>query len=248
VGRLHGQAKARVRVLFSPDQGDTQEPRSQRKGNRDKGHNRAAVQHSGARHFLQSRRGEQQAYRRRFENKPPDKLQPPSKQAEALQWLSRELDDAILKFIKNTNKGDTLLCCLYEFRYQPVADALRAPQKKGITLKLIVDAKVNEHTDSKGKFHESFPRIKNLETIAKAGILQSSVIRREARRSAIQVPTAMAGIPQGVTTIFSPRSGDDVLNLNVNLLDKADQEIRAREAQGEEAADVCGDMDGAVTL
>ena len=250
-----------------------------------------------------------QAYRRRFENKPPDKLKPPSKQVEALQWLSRELDDAILEFIKNTNNGDTLLCCFYEFRHQPVADALRAAQKKGVTLKLIIDAKVNEHTDSKGKFHESFPRIANLETIKKAGITKSSVIKREARRSAIQhnkfmvrlkgaqakptevwtgstnislggitgqtnvghwvrnstiaaefkaywdllasdpggkagdamalakkknaqlrkdvaalkpVPTTIAGIPQGVTTIFSPRSGDDVLNLYVNLLDKAD--------------------------
>jgi hypothetical protein len=50
-----------------------------------------------------------QAYRRRFENKPPDKLKPPAKQMEALQWLSRELDDAILEFIKNTNTGETLM-------------------------------------------------------------------------------------------------------------------------------------------
>jgi hypothetical protein len=60
-----------------------------------------------------------QAYARRFGNKKPDELDPPKRQ-EALDWLSRELDDAILKFIGSAQSGDTLLCCFYEFRYRPV--------------------------------------------------------------------------------------------------------------------------------
>jgi hypothetical protein len=60
-----------------------------------------------------------QAYAREFDNKPPDKL-PPAKREKAKEWLSRNLDEAMLKFIANAKKNDTLLCCFYEFRYLPV--------------------------------------------------------------------------------------------------------------------------------
>jgi len=44
-----------------------------------------------------------------------------SKKEEALQWLTRDLDEAILRFIKSAQDGDILLGCFYEFRYEPVA-------------------------------------------------------------------------------------------------------------------------------
>jgi phosphatidylserine/phosphatidylglycerophosphate/cardiolipin synthase-like enzyme len=125
-----------------------------------------------------------QAYARRFGNKKPDDLSPEKRQ-EALDWLSRDLDEAILAFIAAAKSGDTLLCCFYEFRYEAVARALKTAIDDGVNVSIIVDAKVNESTDKKGKFHESFPRVANLEMIKTAELPKSSIILREARADAI---------------------------------------------------------------
>jgi phosphatidylserine/phosphatidylglycerophosphate/cardiolipin synthase-like enzyme len=128
-----------------------------------------------------------QAYARKFDNKPPDKIENPKKRAAAKQWLSRELDEAILKFIERAKNGDTLLCCFYEFRYRPVADALKQALDRGVKLQLIVDAKVNESKDKKGKVIESFPREENLRMLRAAKIPRKGVtFLRDARRSNIQ--------------------------------------------------------------
>jgi hypothetical protein len=126
-----------------------------------------------------------QAYRRRFGNKKPDAL-PKAKQAEALEWLSRELDEAILKFIDAAGKADTLLCCFYEFRYRPVADAIKAAIRRGVNVKLIVDAKKNKPKDSKGHLLPPFPRTENLKMIGDARIPRANVIERDANPSVIQ--------------------------------------------------------------
>ena len=47
-----------------------------------------------------------QAYVRRFGNLKPDDQPTPAKRQEAYDWLSRELDDAILKFIGAAQNGD----------------------------------------------------------------------------------------------------------------------------------------------
>src|SRR5262249_15656401 len=125
-----------------------------------------------------------QAYAREFENKKPDKL-PPDKQAKAREWLSRSLDDAILKFIANARKGDTLLCCFYEFRYRPVADALREALKRGVDVRLIIDAKVNETANKKGVHHESFPREEKLRMLKAAGLPKKVGVLREAKPDSI---------------------------------------------------------------
>jgi phosphatidylserine/phosphatidylglycerophosphate/cardiolipin synthase-like enzyme len=128
-----------------------------------------------------------QAYARRFANKrPDDPTLSPAQQLEALQWLSRELDEAMLKFIQQAKAGDTLLGCFYEFRYLPVLEALKAALDRGVLLRLIVDGKVNEFTDKDG-FHESFPREENLRMIKAAKIpLKNVVLLREARANDIQ--------------------------------------------------------------
>lgn len=126
-----------------------------------------------------------QAYRRQFGNEKPDQLSP-KESARALQWLSRDLDEAILEFIAGARKGDTLLCCFYEFRYLPVAKALKAAIQKGVAVRIILDAKVNEYTDKDGKFHESFPRVKNLAMVKEAKIPGKAVIKRDANPSDIQ--------------------------------------------------------------
>lgn len=131
-----------------------------------------------------------QAYRRKFFNLAPDRITNPQMKQEALNWLSRQLDDAILKFISNAKAGETLLGCFYEFRYLPVVTAFKKAIDKGVNVKIIIDAKENETTDKKGKFHESFPRVKNLETISEAGIPSSKsaghIIKREAKKNDIQ--------------------------------------------------------------
>ena len=126
-----------------------------------------------------------QLYARVFGNKKPSKM-PKAKAQRALQWLTRDLDEAIVEFIGRAKKGDTLLGCFYEFHYLPVVQALKGAIDAGVKVEIIIDAKVNEHTDSKGKFHASFPREENLATIAKAKIRKTHIIERDANPSSIQ--------------------------------------------------------------
>jgi phosphatidylserine/phosphatidylglycerophosphate/cardiolipin synthase-like enzyme len=251
-----------------------------------------------------------QAYERLFGNKKPDEQPTKAKQQEALDWLTRDLDEAIEKFIDSAGSNDTLLCCFYEFHYMPVVKALAAARKKIKKLQIIIDAKVNEFTDKKGKLHASFPRKENLKAMSDAGIPASCIIRREKNpsdiqhnkfmvrlkgasqtptdvwtgstnislggftgqtnvghwvrgdkataatfkaywdllatdpgstkqddkaasakkkkvyRSAVEAlatsPATLATIPPGTTAVFSPRSGSSVLDLYVDLVDKAD--------------------------
>jgi len=249
-----------------------------------------------------------QAYLRRFGNHPPnDPHLPVEKQQEALQWLTRDLDEAILRFIEGAQPGDTLLACFYEFRYEPVAQALKTAIEHGVNVQLIIDAKINKFTDNKGVFHESFPREDNLRMLQKVGIPDANVVLRQANPNDIQhnkfmvlmrggnlpaevwtgstnislggfsgqtnvghwvrdtdiamqfatywqllrkdpgaaadlprsealkanrafraaiatlhdTPTTIEGISPGVTAIFSPRAGQTVLNLYVQLVDSA---------------------------
>ncbi len=250
-----------------------------------------------------------QAYVRQFGNKSPDRQKTEAKKKAALQWLTRDLDEAILRFIANAGKEDTLLCCFYEFHYAPVLEALAEAAKRIRELRIIIDAKKNETTDEDGNVRKSFPRTANLKAIKEAGIPDACIIRREANPSDIQhnkfmvllkgkqgkpaevwtgstnislgglagqtnvghwvrdaavaerfkaywellaedpgstekdsrseaarkkkafrsdvedlvdVPLARKRIRKGTTAVFSPRSGPGVLDLYVDLVDKAD--------------------------
>jgi len=126
-----------------------------------------------------------QAYAREFGNVSPDKLIGKEKQ-DAFQWLGRDLDDAIYKFIAQAKKGDTLLCCFYEFHYKPVLDALKAAIDLKVDVKIIIDAKKNGKTDKSGKKGKDFPRDDNLATIKAANIPLDHIIKREANPNLIQ--------------------------------------------------------------
>lgn len=117
-----------------------------------------------------------QAYARKFNNMPPDKLDA-KKRAEAEEWLSRELDESILGFIKQAKKGDTLLGCYYEFRHQPVVDEFAKAVKRGVDVRIVIDAKDNK---------DSFPKGENLAAIKKAKIPMKNIIKRTANTSYIQ--------------------------------------------------------------
>jgi phosphatidylserine/phosphatidylglycerophosphate/cardiolipin synthase-like enzyme len=126
-----------------------------------------------------------QTYSREYGNKRPDQLEGQRKQ-KALDWLSRDLDEAILRFIRQAKKGDALRCCFYEFRYRPVADELKKAIGRGVDVRIIIDAKVNQSTDAKGVHQPSFPRQENLTMIQAAQIPDAHITRREARASSIQ--------------------------------------------------------------
>jgi hypothetical protein len=250
-----------------------------------------------------------QAYEFKFDNLPPDKQPTPAKREAALGWLTRDLDDAIIRFIQRAGANDSLLCCFYEFHYAPVVEELAKARTRIKSLNVIVDAKVNEYVDKDGHLHKSFPRVENLKAIADAGIPDSCIIKRDANPSDIQhnkfmvllkgaaqkptevwtgstnislggfsgqtnvghwvhdesvaaqyqaywnllaanpgakktdtkaqaaakrkqfrtavaalaaVPTTRTAIPTGTTAVFSPRSGDAVLKLYVDLVDNAE--------------------------
>ena len=116
-----------------------------------------------------------QAYRREFGNLRPVDITDPAKRERAFKWLTRDLKDAMLEFIKRAGSGDTLLGCFYEFRYLPVAEALKAAIDRGVEVKLVLDAKDTSRTDKDGKFHEAFPREDNKRTVATAKIPASAV-------------------------------------------------------------------------
>jgi phosphatidylserine/phosphatidylglycerophosphate/cardiolipin synthase-like enzyme len=131
-----------------------------------------------------------QAYADKFHNLPPDQIEDEKLRQEAYDWLSRSLNEAIDRFIAQARKGDTLLCCFYEFRYAPVAEALAKAAKAGVTIRLIVDAKRNGKLNKKtGKVDPDFPRVDNLKLLKDSGLDKAdgvSVVRREARADAIQ--------------------------------------------------------------
>lgn len=134
-----------------------------------------------------------QAYAHRFGNLPPDDQPTARLRKQALDWLSRDLDDAMLRFIRSARPGSAIRGCFYEFTYAPVLAELRKAIDQGVDVQLIVDLKVNEHSTNekqpdgttKQVFHASDPRIRNLDAIEAAGFPASAVIRREARRSDI---------------------------------------------------------------
>ena len=135
-----------------------------------------------------------QAYQRRFGGKAPDDQPTPELRQQALDWLSRDLDDVLLELIGQAAPGDALHGAFYEFSYRPVLDALVAAAGRGVDVKLVVDFKA----DPDG------PRASNAAAIAAAGFPPGTIIQREARTSAIAhnkfLVLSRAGVPEQVWT------------------------------------------------
>ena len=101
-----------------------------------------------------------QAYARRFENEAPDPDQPGSA---PMQWLSRGLYEALIKFIgQASDEHCALRAAFYEFHYLPVARALRKGVDAGADVKIVYDA-------------ESSYKQENEETLHRAELLQSDI-------------------------------------------------------------------------
>lgn len=147
-----------------------------------------------------------QFYARRFGNLPPDELQTPALRQLALDWLSRDLDEALIAVIRSAQPGDALRGAFYEFGYIPVLAEFRAAIERGVDVQLVVDLKENEHWENRKKpdgtrertWVESTPRVANRAAIADAGLPEGSVIARVNRRAEIQHNKFLVVVRAGV--------------------------------------------------
>ena len=101
MGRLHRQPDQRYDYVFHPLKGTPQN--LDRIGDRADRDRRAPSRCTATRHDVFFNRGvaSSQAYTEDFGNTPIADLEP-DRQKQALGWLSRDLDDALLRFIDQT--------------------------------------------------------------------------------------------------------------------------------------------------
>lgn len=116
-----------------------------------------------------------QAYSTKFPN-----LVGKHPEGEALQWLSRGLEEGLLAFIAQADgKQWSLRAAVYEFEYEPVLQAFGKAAQTEADVKIIWDD-VDNSAPAKGTHRAKLaePATKNLEAIAAAGIESLCVPRK----------------------------------------------------------------------
>ena len=84
-----------------------------------------------------------QAYARRFNNIPPDKIKDPAKRKQAFAWLSRGLEEAMLAYIGQAKGARfALRASVYEFNWTPVTKAFRKAFDDCGDVRIIYDARI----------------------------------------------------------------------------------------------------------
>lgn len=86
-----------------------------------------------------------QAYAREFGNRDPD---PENPRSQEMKWLSRGLFEALVRFIGLAGDGMGLRAALYEFHYQPVANAFAKAIEAGADVKIVYDAESSYKADN----------------------------------------------------------------------------------------------------
>jgi phosphatidylserine/phosphatidylglycerophosphate/cardiolipin synthase-like enzyme len=97
----------------------------------------------GSEHSIYFNRGSvaSQAYAHDFFNTPPSEFTRPEQRDAAYRFLSRGLLEALLAFIARANGPDfEIHAAVYEFKWPPVLEALRAASETGAKVKVIYDA------------------------------------------------------------------------------------------------------------
>ena len=90
-----------------------------------------------------------QKFSEEFGNKAPQNINDPADPE--VQWLSRGLLEACLKYINETKPGDALRVAAYEFTYPPILDAFKALLDKGIDVQIVY----HDTTDATGQPNET---------------------------------------------------------------------------------------------
>jgi phosphatidylserine/phosphatidylglycerophosphate/cardiolipin synthase-like enzyme len=119
-----------------------------------------------------------QAYALRF---PDQQGKAPS--GEALTWLSRGLEEALIAFIGQAKgSGWGLRAAIYELQYAPVLEAFGAAARAGADVKVVFDDIDNSEpaTDKHGPV-ESQPSTSNLKAIKDAGIEDLCIPRKNSK-------------------------------------------------------------------
>jgi phosphatidylserine/phosphatidylglycerophosphate/cardiolipin synthase-like enzyme len=109
----------------------------------------AAAASSGVRHDIFTNRGVigSQHYAREFKNAVPDADDPDSPE---MKWLSRGLFEALMSFIRLAEDHRfALRAALYEFHYQPVANAFASRVEAGADVKIVFDDESGYKVDNR---------------------------------------------------------------------------------------------------
>jgi len=82
-----------------------------------------------------------QAYARKFNNEPPDRVKNPA----AYPWLSRGLEEGMKRFIGRAKKeGLKIRAAVYEFNYDQVLAELAQAARDGVDVKIVYDCKAGD--------------------------------------------------------------------------------------------------------
>lgn len=137
-----------------------------------------------------------QEYARRFDNQHPESVP----NGEALAWLTRGLLESAVDFVRRAGgAGTSLHAAIYEARYRPILDELKAARDRGADVQIVFDAKDNASGDD-----EAFPREENLVRLDEAGLLAAGCTERAANPSYIAhnkfIVLSRNGTPEAVWT------------------------------------------------
>lgn len=92
-----------------------------------------------------------QAYSRKFGNRRPSEM-PADEEAAAYEWLSRGLEEALLRFIgKARSSHYALRAAVYEFNHDPVLEAFKRASDNGADVEIIYDARRDQPKKSTKK-------------------------------------------------------------------------------------------------
>ena len=138
-----------------------------------------------------------QAFARRFENADPTDTSPTS---EEMKWLSRGLFEALLKFIALAEDHDYgLRAALYEFHYQPVANAFAKAVEAGADVKIVYDDESTYKTRNRKAIEEA--RLDEMKAViprtVTEGIRHNKFIVLLHKNKPIAVWTGSTNISQG---------------------------------------------------
>ncbi|CAE8705809.1 unnamed protein product [Polarella glacialis] len=124
---------------------------------------------------------------RRFARLAAGSLEKDPRALEQWQWLSRGLEEALLRFIAQAiGPGWKLCCALYEAHYPPVLCAMAKARERGATVQLVVDWKPAAWSESKKLWTQRGPQHLNYWALEESGLLQAGcVIYRRRPLSAI---------------------------------------------------------------